>query len=363
MKGRTSIMNIASPIHGDRWSGTALAIVAALNTLFLTAFLATLLFSVSRAQGAETTCAGQDMIAQFARDRPAVLEKARSQAEAVANGQGLLWRIEKAGAPASHLFGTMHMTDPRLLALDPAVRAAFDEAATVVIETTDILDQSKVMAAFAERPELTMFTDGQSLETILPAGEIDNVRQALDRRGIPFSSVRLMKPWMLSAVIALPACELARKNGGAPVLDQKLAEDAEAAGKALGGLETINDQLGAMASLPMDFHIKSLVETLKLGDRVDDIIETMVRLYLRGETGMFVPFFRAVLPSAGDGTVGYAAFEQTMIVARNHVMAERAVPFLDKGDAFIAVGALHLPGDEGVIELLRAKGYSVEPAQ
>jgi uncharacterized protein YbaP (TraB family) len=112
-----------------------------------------------------------------------------------------------------------------------------------------------------------------------------------------------------------------------------------------------------MASLPMKFHIEGLVETLKLGDRADDVIETMVGLYLAGDTGMFWPFFRAVLPGAGQG--GYAAFEQTMVTARNRTMAERALPFLEKGKAFIAVGALHLPGEAGIVELLRKDGYTV----
>ena len=70
---------------------------------------------------------------------------------------------------------------------------------------------------------------------------------------------------MLSALVALPVCEMARKAAGAPVLDVKLAKDAQAAGKKLEGLETITDQLRAMASLPMEFHLKGLVDTLKLG--------------------------------------------------------------------------------------------------
>ena len=168
-----------------------------------------------------------------------------------------------------------------------------------------------------------------------------------------------MKPWMLSALVALPACELARKAGGAPMLDIKLAEDAKAAGKQLEGLETVADQLHAMASLPMDFHLKGLIETLKLGDRIDDVIETMIVLYAQGDTGMFWPLFRAVLPDEGEDEAGYAAFEQAMIIERNKTMAKNAEPILAAGNAFIAVGALHLPGPDGLIELLRKPGHTV----
>ncbi len=52
-------------------------------------------------------------------------------------------------------------------------------------------------------------------------------------------------------------------------------------------------------------------------------------------------------------------FEKALLTDRNHVMAERAVPLLEKGNAFIAVGAMHLPGNEGLISLLKQKGYSL----
>ena len=116
-----------------------------------------------------------------------------------------------------------------------------------------------------------MFTDGTTLMSLLSPEDPKAVEKALDERGIPPASVAKMKPWMLSAMVALPACELARKAAGAPVLDVKLAEDAKAAGKKLEGLETVADQLSAMASLPMEFHMKGLVDTLKLGDRIDDV--------------------------------------------------------------------------------------------
>jgi uncharacterized protein YbaP (TraB family) len=170
-----------------------------------------------------------------------------------------------------------------------------------------------------------------------------------------------MKPWMLSAMLALPACELARQAAGAPILDVRLAEDAKASGKSLQGLETAMSQLEAMASLPMDFHIKGLVDTLKLGDRIDDVIETMIVLYVNGDTGTFWPLFKRAMPGSAEDEAGYAAFEQTMITARNKTMAEKADPILAKGNAFIAVGALHLPGREGLVELLRDAGYTVTP--
>ena len=343
----------------ERAASFALKLLAALNLIFLAAFVATLIFSVSQARAEEAACAGEDMMAKMQRDDPAAVAAIRAEAAGVENGKGVLWRIDREGVAPSYLFGTMHMSDPRVVALDARARAAFDASSTVVIETTEVLDQAKMMAAMLANPELTMFTDGTTLISLVPEAERAQFEAALAARGIPPASVAKMKPWVIAAMVALPACEAARKAAGAPVLDVRLAGDAQAAGKALGGLETIADQLGAMASLPIEFHIRGLIDTLKLGDRVDDVVETMIVLYLEEETGMFWPFFRAALPGAGGGDAGFSAFEEAMVTARNRTMAERAMPFIDAGGAFVAVGALHLPGPEGLVALLREKGYRI----
>lgn len=334
-----------------------LRLLTAISLLFLAGFVATLL-SARGAAAAAAVCAGGDLLAAMQKDDPEKAAAIAAEAERTPNGKGLLWSVEKDGR-RSYLYGTIHMTDPRVVTLGPAAAEAFDGARTVVIETTDVLDKASMTKALLSRPDLTMFTDGTTLTSLLPEGEVAAVEKALDERGIPLASVAKMKPWMLSAMLALPACELARQADGEPVLDMKLAEQAKAGGKALRGLETAVDQLEAMASLPMAFHVTGLVDTLKLGDRVNDVVETMVVLYQKGDTGMFWPLFRAALPSASDDGSGYAAFEETMVTARNHTMAERAAPILDEGDAFIAVGALHLPGPQGLVELLRKAGYTV----
>ncbi|CAG0955117.1 MAG: polysaccharide biosynthesis protein GumN [Rhizobiaceae bacterium] len=345
----------------DRLAVPALKLLAAINVLFFLSFLLVAALAVGQARAETPACTGIDLMEALKRDDPAAARKIEDDARATPNGSGLLWKVEKAGFDASYLFGTMHMTDARVTTLPPAAQAAYDASSTVVIETTDVLDQATMMAAIMQKPELMMFTDQTTLQSLLAPADAATVEAALAARGIPLASVAKMKPWMLAAMVALPACEMARKAAGLPVLDVKLAKDAEAAGKELRGLETVTDQLEAMASLPMEFHIRGLVETLKLGDRIDDVIESMISLYVKGEVGMIWPLFRAVLP---DGAVddGYAAFEEVMVTARNKTMAIEAEPILMEGGAFVAIGALHLPGPEGVVELLRKAGYTVTPA-
>ncbi|GAB1580186.1 TraB/GumN family protein [Phyllobacterium phragmitis] len=350
--------NPQSRARADRIADHVLRLVLAFNLLLFLSF-AVVLIMAAAAKAETTACTGKDLIAELARDNPKELAAIRASAAATANGEGLLWKVEKNDIAPSYLFGTMHLADPRVVNLPASARNAFDASATLVIETTEILDPQASVKAMAERPDLMMFTDGRTLEQLLPADRIDAVRTALARRGIPLAAVSRMKPWMLISLVAVPACETARKKAGASFLDLKLAEDAKAQGKRLLGLETVVEQLDAMASLPLEFHIHGLVETLALGSRMDDIHETMLILYTEGDTGMVMPLLRSLEPEDGKSKDGYAAFEQTMIEARNAVMAERAVPILDDGNAFMAIGALHLPGEKGLIELLRAKGYRI----
>jgi uncharacterized protein YbaP (TraB family) len=345
----------------DRFTSFTLRLLGIVNILFALFFYSALLFAVSQAQAGQTSaCTGKNLLAEIERDDPQRLAAIRAQAAAMPNGAGLLWRVSRDGIADSYLFGTMHMADPRVITLPPAAQAAFDAASIVVIETTDILDPAAMMASMLRNPELMMFTDDTTLFSLLSDTDRVAVEDALKSRGIPPASVLKMKPWMIAS---MAACELERKAAGAPVLDVELARRAQADGKVLEGLETVEDQLGAMASLPMDFHMRGLVETLKLGERVDDVIETMIALYLDGDTGMFWPFFRDVLPSETDDDSGYADFEETMVTARNRTMAERVDPILTQGSAFVAVGALHLPGDEGLISLLQTSGYTVVAAE
>ncbi|MGN7772377.1 TraB/GumN family protein [Phyllobacterium sp. 22552] len=347
--------NISSPF--DRYADALLRLCAGLSWLLLASFFA-VVFSAGYAR-ADETCAGSNLIEEMAKSDPAKLETLRKEAAATPNGHGLLWKIEKPGIKPSWLYGTMHLTDPRVLKLSDAAQAAYSAADPIVIETDEILDPKGIMKVMAESPELMMFTDGTTLEKVIPADKLDGVKAALSERGIPLSSVNKMQPWMLTSMLALPACEMARKKQGAAFLDIKLAQEAKEKGKQIAGLETIRDQLGAMASLPAKFHIDGVVEMLALGPKMKDIFETMTVLYVQGDIGMIFPLMRSVSP---DGTVSgqnYAEFEEKMVSARNRTMAERAEPIIAKGNAFIAVGALHLPGEHGLVSLLKEQNYTV----
>lgn len=348
--------NISSPL--DRCAGALLRLCAGLSWLLLASFFAVVL-GAGYARADDTACGGNNLIEEMAKTDPAKLARLRKEAAATPNGHGLLWKIEKPGLEPSWLYGTMHLTDPRVLKLAASAEAAYQAASKIIIETDEVLDPKGPLKIMAESPELMMFTDGTTLEKIIPDDKIAAVKASLAERGISLNAVNRMRPWMLTSMLALPACEMERKKQGIAFLDVKLAEDARKNGKEIGGLETIRDQLGAMASLPSQFHIDGMIEMLALGPRMKDIFETMTVLYVQGDIGMIFPLMRSVSPDDTASGQKYAEFEEKMISARNRTMAERAEPIIAKGNAFIAVGALHLPGEQGLVSLLKKQNYTV----
>jgi uncharacterized protein YbaP (TraB family) len=353
----TRTFSFSMPHLSRKLSSFSLWLIAALHVLLLASFFLVLL-TIAPARAQE--CTGENLLEGLEHKDPeryaAVLEEGRQ----VINGKGLFWKIERERLQPSYLLGTMHVTDPRVLEMPAGAAEAHAQARVIIIESDEILDETKATAAILASPELTMFTDGQSIESLLAPDDLAILEAGLKQRGLALSAVSRMKPWMLASFVALPACELARKAQNTVFLDKKIALDAIAAGKPVKGLETLAEQLTAMAELPLEFHLQALVETVKLGDRMDDVVETMTELYLRGETGLTIPALKAITPSeAGADESAYAAFESRIISQRNHRMAERANPILADGGAFMAVGALHLPGEDGIVELLRKQGFTV----
>ncbi|MGW9231556.1 TraB/GumN family protein [Pseudorhizobium sp. NPDC055634] len=344
-----------------RLSALTLWLLAACHLLALVSLLVVL--AMHAPARAETACQGENLLDELERADPQAHAAVMAEGRAVVNGQGLFWRIERPGIPASYLLGTMHVTDPRVLRMPPGAAEAHAGAKVIVIESDEILDERKAAAAILSRPELTMFTDGRSIENLLSPEDLEVLREGLEKRGLVLSAVSRMKPWMLAGFVATSACESARKADGGVFLDKKIALDAIASGKPVKGLETLQEQLAAMAEMPIDFHLQALVETVRLGDRMDDVVETMTGLYLSGDTGLTIPALRALTPTLTDeDESAYAAFESAVISDRNHRMAERVGPILAEGGAFVAVGALHLPGEAGLVELFRRQGFTVTPA-
>jgi hypothetical protein len=308
------------------------------------------------------SCSGRDMLAELAADAPEAYRRIEREAASVENGAALLWRIEKPGLAPSHLFGTVHLTDERVTTLSDRVREALGRSKTVVLEAADI-SAAATANALAAATKATIFTDGRSLEKMLSPDEFEKVRIALDRAGVPADTARVYRPWVITLLIAASDCERRKIQQGSLVLDMKLAAEAKARGISITGLETIEEQLAAMTSVPEDQQIEMLRAGLKFVDRGNDLVETMVQLYLGRRMGAAWPFQLALAAKAGVSEASFAGFRQTLIVDRNRKMRDGSLPYFEKGGAFVAVGALHLPGATGLVRLLREAGYTATPVE
>ncbi|MEF2074076.1 TraB/GumN family protein [Consotaella aegiceratis] len=348
----------------ERVTRAALAVAALLPLLLVLAVVWAGYAAAEDSASDATACPGHSLLATLTPDQTAALEAA---AVDTPNGEGRLFSVTKGNLAPSYLFGTMHLTDPRVLSLPEAADKAFDHAETLVIETTDVLDERKAATAMLARPDLTTLPPGQSLDDLLTPQQRSELEEGLEEHGLVYGAIKTLQPWFSGVTLLLPACEVARKAAGQAVLDVSLARQAEAEGKPVLGLEKAEEQLEAMASLPMDLQVDSLLASVALADQMPDVMATMTELYLDGRIGEIAPLTELVAPMAGPGSgsepgAAYAEFEERVVTARNHTMAERLEPILEDGGAFVAIGALHLPGKEGLVELLRRDGWTVKRA-
>jgi len=306
----------------------------------------------------EKTCKGVDMLAETKAKDPDLYRRIMAQADATENANAILWKIERDGRPASYLFGTVHLTDERVTKLSPAVKAALDESKTVALEVSDLSDKATT-SVIAKSTPLVMFTDGQRLDKLLSSSEYATVKSIITRSGMPADLAALFKPWIVTMIMSVSDCERARVQKGDRVLDMEIAEIGAKRGLKVVGLETIPEQLKALASVPQSEQLEMLRASLQFANRTDDMMETLVQLYTHRKISAAIPFQIAMAREVGIGDDAFAGFQQKLLVERNARMQQAAEPLLEQGSVFIAVGALHLLGKKGLVALLRQAGYTV----
>jgi len=337
-----------------------LAKAAAAAALIFAALLQPSAASAAEAQADK--CHGINMLAETQAKDPEVYAKIMAQAAATENAGALLWKIERDGRPTSYLFGTVHLTDERVTKLSPAVEQAIGQSKTIALEVSDISDKATA-TVIAQSAPLVMFTDGRRLDGLLSGTEYDTVKRIISRSGMPSDLAALFKPWIVTMILSVSDCERASIQQGARVLDMKLAEVGKARGMQVVGLETIPEQLQAMASVPEPQQLDMLRASLKFADRTNDLMETLVHLYLDRKISAAMPFQIALAKQVGIGDEAFAGFQEKLLTDRNVKMRATAEPLLEQGSVFIAIGALHLPGKQGLVALLREAGYTVTPIE
>jgi uncharacterized protein len=317
---------------------------------------------IAAEKNAGEKCRGIDMLAETAAKDPQAYTRIMAEAAATKNAGAILWKIEKQGRPASYLFGTVHLTDDRVTTLSPAVKAGLADAKIVALEVSD-LSENATASVIAQSAPLVMFTDGRRLDHLLTTTEYDAVKSIIGRSGMPVDLAAAFKPWIVSMILSVSECERDKVQKGARVLDMEIAEMGKARGLEVVGLETIPAQIEALAAVPEQQQLDMLRASLKFADRTDDMMETLVQLYLNRKITAAMPFQIALAREAGVTDQAFIGFQEKLLVERNVKMLDVAAPLLDRGGVFVAVGALHLPGDKGLVALLRDGGYTVSPIE
>jgi uncharacterized protein YbaP (TraB family) len=312
------------------------------------------------APAASAVCAGENMLDALARSDPAAHAAIRARAAATPNGEGRFWGVERPGTPPSHLFGTFH-TDQAVATVPPPAWQALGRARIALFELS-AAEQAAMQARLAGDRAFAFDETAPPLSRRLDPASLAILGRALAARGIPLDQAERMQPWMLFSLLALPACHLETMAAGAMALDAVLAESASQAGIPQAGLETYEQALAAFHRIPPDRFLAMLVETSALLDREEDIFRTNLDLYAAGRLAEIDAFGRWLSTGPGSAPGSAALYDEVMnelIGARNRAWLGPLEDELARGGVFAAVGALHLPGREGLVELLRARGWTV----
>ena len=272
----------------------------------------------------------------------------------VPNGQGLLWKIERAELAPSYLFGTIHITDERVLDLPPAVAAAFGAARSATFEVI-MTDELRMTMARA-----MVLRDGRTLDSILGPELFREAAAAGARYGFGPEQLKYFKPWALAMFFSVPQAEFARASMGEVPLDQWLQNEARARGKPVYALETGDEQIALFNGLSEADQLAMLESAIKDNARIEALFEDMTARYLARDVGGI--YSEMLVQSQSMNKQLLELFLLRFNDERNRTMIARMAERLAEGGAFIAIGALHLPGERGLVSLLRNQGYRVERA-
>lgn len=311
---------------------------------------------------AQAACAGRDVFPELkARDPGGFAPFER--AAAAPFGRGVLFRLSRPGIAESYLFGTMHSADPRVAQLPNEVAAAIGTARVVALELKEAgsLDGAALVKDIGPKllGAILARTDERP-ERLLGPDDFGRLQAAVVKRGLPVSAARSFKPVILALAVSDPAC--APEKRGEPILDAVVAQAAERRGIPVVGLETVAEQLAALSTLPPDAGRQLLISAVAQADGADDVLETTIARYEAGEIGALLAWMRAGQPLPGRQAAPLPpVFSESLIDDRNRRMRDRSLPHLEGGGAFLAVGAAHIPGPNGLARLIEAAGFRVEP--
>lgn len=268
-------------------------------------------------------------------------------------GKPLLWKVSDADN-AIYLLGSFHLLKPEDYPLPAEVDRAFDDAESLLFEVApgDMTSPETV----ATMQKYMAYEEGQSLSKALPKATLDKLGTMVSASGGSLDAFEQSEPWAVSLGLVLGITQAMGFKADLGV-DRHLMDRAAKAGKPAAGLETIDAQMKAMDSAPYAEQAHGLDEFLSDPRKAVKQMGDMHAWWRAGDIDKLDAGMRAEM--ARDTPETY----RLLNVDRNDAWlpeVEKRLTESKSDDTLVVVGTLHLLGDDGLVEKLRTKGYTVE---
>ena len=258
--------------------------------------------------------------------------------------EGLLWRIAKAGVPDSFAFGTIHIADPRIGIAKP-VGDALARSRTLALELGNGTADEQVF-------ELEQFRDGRRLQPLIGDEAFKRVRSELAAQDVPERVIERMKPWAAMIKVAR-----APPRAGGASLDQQILDVARARGMRIEPLEWVEEQIAAFDAIPLESQVALLKHALADREALEAGVEATIGAWLRGDLARLARLNAGSHDRFSEMGRHYLLLTKHLVHDRNVLMHHRLSMPLRGGRVFVAVGALHLHGEKGLLALIARDGY------
>ncbi len=295
---------------------------------------------------------GAWMCAQTARGQvaaavPAPLPATRAEAAA----GHLVWRVSKGPRTVAFLVGSVHVLTKAAYPLPPVFDTVFAQSSTLVEEVD--LGASADVAAILPSAAGAVFTDGQTLRSVLDPATFTKVEAKVAATAMPMALVERMKPWLVSMLLVVP--ELTRAGfDPAHGLDRHYYDRATAANRPVRGLETAAYQVERLNGLPLPVQVEMLKATL---DDVEAQVQSVETIVTAWRTGDLATLDRLLLQSFRESPAIY----QRLLVERNRDWVPKIAQCeAEATPCLVVVGGAHLLGPDGLVALLGAAGFTLE---
>ena len=272
----------------------------------------------------------------------------------------IFYKIEgKDLTSPSYIFGTHHLAPLSVIDSIPGCREAFNAAEQVVGEIDMTIDQM----ALAQKMQPYMIAPSDStLSKVFTPEELQIVGAEFEKwapmPGMKVQMLDMMRPMVETTMITVGMVQKDLPNfNPAEQLDSYFQGDAKARGKLIRGLETPEFQAELLyCKVPVAEQAKALLELAKDPKDAMEKSKKLNDLYLAQDLEGLM-----ALSNESDNSSDEAAFMEALVNMRNANWVKELPGIMKEHPSFIAVGALHLPGENGVIEGLRKAGYTVTP--